>query len=338
MNAPAEAVLHKSMPAFHKVLLLYNPVAGNAHAAHTRKLLSAAQVFRDAGVEVELEATRAQGEGGRQAKDALARGFDAIFACGGDGTVFDVLQGMVHGPEQVALGVLPLGTANVLATDLGLPGDIKAAARVTLGYAPRRIAAGQLRWNRTPDQQEGRTTYFSVAAGLGVHAELIYGATALLKQHGGFAAYYIAGLSLLVSHDFTPFSAEITLPDGSRRREELLELVGMRVSSFGKWLSRWRPGGALDHDYLQLITLKPSRRLAMIRYVISAIFRGAGPDSKSRSARVEFVRALCVRFRVIDTSPTARLRAQADGELLNGMPVEMSIVPRALTLLMPPSR
>jgi diacylglycerol kinase family enzyme len=173
---------------------------------------------------------------------------------------------------------------------------------------------------------------------LGVHAELIYGATALLKQHGGFAAYYIAGLSLLVSHDFTPFSAEITLPDGSRRREELLELVGMRVSSFGKWLSRWRPGGALDHDYLQLITLKPSRRLAMIRYVISAIFRGAGPDSKSRSARVEFVRALCVRFRVIDTSPTARLRAQADGELLNGMPGEMSIVPRALTLLMPPSR
>jgi len=165
MNAPAEAVLHKSMPAFHKVLLLYNPVAGNAHAAHTRKLLSAAQVFCDAGVEVELEATRAQGEGGRQAKDALARGFDAIFACGGDGTVFDVLQGMVHGPEQVALGVLPLGTANVLATDLGLPGDIKAAARVTLGYAPRRIAAGQLRWNRTPDQQEGRTTYFSVAAG-----------------------------------------------------------------------------------------------------------------------------------------------------------------------------
>jgi len=78
--------------------------------------------------------------------------------------------------------------------------------------------------------------------------------------------------------------------------------------------------------------------LAMIRYVISAIFRGAGPDSKSRSARVEFVRALCVRFRVIDTSPTARLRAQADGELLNGMPGEMSIVPRALTLLMPPSR
>jgi diacylglycerol kinase family enzyme len=231
-----------------------------------------------------------------------------------------------------------LGTANVLATDLGLPGDIKAAAWVTLGYAPRRIAAGQLRWNRTPDQQEERSTYFSVAAGVGVHAELIYDATALLKQHGGFAAYYIAGLALLVSHDFTPFSAEITLPDGSRRREELFEIVGMRVSSFGKWLSRWRPGGALDQDYLQLITLKPSRRLAMFRYMISAIFRGAGPESKSGSARVEFVRAQCVRFRVIDTSPKARLRAQADGEVLNGMPLEMSIVPHALTLLMPPSR
>ena len=325
------------MPAFHKVLLLYNPVAGRDHAARMRELLSAAQVFRDAGVEVELEPTLAKGEGGRQAKDALNRGFDVIFACGGDGTVFDVLQGMVHGPEQVALGVLPLGTANVLATDLGLPDDIKAAARATLAYAPRRIAAGQLRWNRAPDEQAERTIYFSVAAGIGAHAELIYDATTLLKQHGGFAAYYIAGISSLISHNFTAFSAEITLPDGSRRREEVLELVGMRVSSFGKWLSRWRPGGALEHDYLQLITLKPSSRLAMFRYVISAIFRGAGPDSQSRSARVEFVRALCVRFRLIDTGPTARLRAQADGEVLAGMPVEMSIVPRALTLLMPPS-
>ena len=325
------------MPAFHKVLLLYNPVAGRDHSTRKREMLSAAQVFRDAGIEVELEPTRAKGEGGRQAKAALDRDFDAIFACGGDGTVFDVLQGMVHGPEHVALGVLPLGTANVLATDLGLPGDIKAAARVALGYVPRRIAAGQLRWNRTPDQEEARTTYFSVAAGVGVHAELIYNATARFKRHGGFAAYYLAGLSLLVSHNFTPFSAEITLPNGSQRREVLLELVGMRVSSFGRWLSRWRPGGALVHDYLQLITLKPSHRLAMFRYVISAIFRGAGPESKSHSARVEFVRALCVRFRAIDTSPTAHLRAQADGEVLSGMPVEMSIVPRALTLLMPPS-
>ncbi len=181
-------------------------------------------------------------------------------------------------------------------------------------------------------------TYFSVAAGVGVHAELIYGATALRKQRGGFAAYYIAGLSLLMAHQFTPFPVEITLPDGSRRQEELLELVAMRVSSFGKWLSRWRPGGALDHDYLQLITLKPSSRLAMIRYVISAIFRGANPGSKSRSARIEFVRARCVRFRAIDTRLAARLRAQADGEVLNSVPVEMSIVPQALTLMMPPRR
>ena len=54
--------------------------------------------------------------------------------------------------------------------------------------------------------------YFSVAAGVGVHAELIYNATGLLKRRGGFAAYYLAGLSLLVSHNFTPFSAERIAP------------------------------------------------------------------------------------------------------------------------------
>ena len=201
--APRRSRLNRCQPST-RFYCSTTRLPGDDHAARTRELLSAAQVFRDAGVEVELEPTLAKGEGGRQAKAALARGFDAIFACGGDGTVFDVLQGMVHGPEHVALGVLPLGTANVLATDLGLPGDIKAAARATLGLRAaahsRRTDALELECRIS---RKSGTIYFSVAAGIGAHAELIYDATTLLKQRGGFAAYYIAGLSLLVSHDFT---------------------------------------------------------------------------------------------------------------------------------------
>jgi diacylglycerol kinase family enzyme len=260
----------------------------------------------------------------------MARGFDAIFACGGDGTVYDVLQGMVHGPEQVALGVLPLGTANVLANDLGLPMDVQAAARAVLSYAPRRVAAGQLGW------PGGQPTYFSVAAGIGAHAGLIYDASARSKQHGGFATYYIAGFSRIFLHQFVPFAVEIVLPDGSVRCEQVLEVVSMRVRSFGKWLSRWRPGGALDRDYLQLVTVKPCSRWALFRYAVSAIVRGAAPDSAGQPPTVEFTRALCVRCRALAGVSTAGIRAQADGEVLNGMPAEIAIVPRALTLLMPP--
>lgn len=318
------------MPSFSKALLLYNPMAGRAHSRQESALLAAAQVFRAAGVEVELEATRAPGEGGRQAQAAIARGFDAIFACGGDGTVYDVLQGMVHGPEHVALGVLPLGTANVLANDLGLPTEVRAAAHAALSHVPRRLAAGQLGW------PSGQPTYFSVAAGIGAHAGLIYDASARRKQHGGFATYYIAGFSRLFLHQFVPFAVDIVLPDGSVRSEQVLEVVAMRVSSFGKWLSRWRPGGALDRDYLQLITVKPCSRWAMFRYAVSAIVRGTATESVRRSARVEFTRALSVRCRPLAGVSTAHIRAQADGEVLHGLPAEIAIVPHALTLLMPP--
>ena len=318
------------MPSFRKALLLYNPKAGGSHRMQESSLQGVAAIFRTAGVEVELEPTRAPGAGGQQAKEGMARGFDAIFACGGDGTVYDVLQSMVHGPETVALGVLPLGTANVLASDLGLPNDLPAAARAVLDYAPRRVAAGKLVW------AAGQPTYFSVAAGIGAHAGLIYDATARSKQHGGFATYYVAGFARLFLHDFVPFTAEITLPDGEVRREEVLEVVAMRVSSFGKWLSRWRPGGALDCDHLQLVTLKPCSRLAMFRYALYALARGEVPESVSRAANVAFIRAVRVRCRAMAGTAMVRIRAQADGEVLDGIPAEIAIVPKALTLLMPP--
>lgn len=322
------------MPSFRKALFLYNPVAGRAQSATARLLERAAEVFRAAAVEVTLEPTRNKGEAGRQAQEAIARGFDAIMACGGDGTVYDVLQGLVHAPEHVALGILPLGTANVLAHDLGLKDDVVAAARALLGYVPRRIAVGQLRWC-DPVLGGEQIRFFSVAAGVGVHAQLIYNASARHKRRGGFSVYYLAGFKLLFLHEFIPFRARITLLDGSVRSEEVLEVVAMRVSSFGKWLRRWRPGGALDRDHLQVITLKPSSRWAMFSYVLSALFRGTEADVQSRSARIEFVRAAHVRCEPLDNGPS-RIRAQADGEVLGGMPFEISIIPHALTLLMPP--
>lgn len=313
------------MPAFRKALLLYNPLAGGG--AGERAIAAASRIFRDAGVEVELEATRGRGEAGRQACEAVPRGFDAIFACGGDGTVYEVLQGMVHTPAEVALGVLPLGTANVLAADLGLPDRLEAAARSVLDYLPRRIATGRLSWeNRAP-------RYFEVAAGIGGHAELIYHA-ARGKRNGGFVAYYVSGMSQLFSHNFVPLSAEITLPDGSICHKEVLELVAMRVSSFGHWLRRWRPGGGLDRDYLQLITLKPCSRWKLFRYVVSAVVSGASPERVSCVPEVEFTSVLSVRCRPLES---AKVRAQADGEVLESVPSEIAIVPQSLTLLMPPT-
>jgi len=319
------------MPSFRKALLLYNPVSGAG--AGLRAVERAAEVFRSAGMEVHLEATRSPGSGGAQARTAVDAGYDAVFACGGDGTVFDVLQGVAG--TDATLGIIPLGTGNVLATDLGLPRSAEAAARALLHYESRRVAVGRISYNNGADSR-----FFTVAAGAGVHAELVYNASAQAKRHGGKAAYFLSGFDLLFRHDFVPFEVEITMDDGSTRRDEVLELVAMRVRSFGGALKRWRPGGSLLKPSMQLVLLRRSSRSAMVRYVMGTLLGTAHrKDGSSRSADVEFLSATRVMCRPRAENGHGMFRqisAQADGEMLGSIPAEFTLVPDGLRLLMPP--
>src|ERR1043166_3622380 len=97
-------------PLFKRAALLYNPSSGRQHSLRLQKVESAADVLRAANIEATLIPTRAAGSAGVQAEEAIASGHDAIFACGGDGTVLDVLQGIATKHADIPLGVVPLGT------------------------------------------------------------------------------------------------------------------------------------------------------------------------------------------------------------------------------------
>src|SRR6266568_9371346 len=104
-----------------RVALIYNPASGqysSRRAAVVRKLLS---VLRKSGIEAEALETHAPGSAKSLALAAIRQGYDTILACGGDGTVHETLQPLVG--TDVALGVVPLGTANALAQNLGLGRD-----------------------------------------------------------------------------------------------------------------------------------------------------------------------------------------------------------------------
>src|ERR1700736_1413510 len=102
-----------------KAALFYNPLSGRRRERRLADVRAAWAVLHQAGVEAIAEPTRGQADAGEQARRAIADGCDTVFACGGDGTAHDVLQGLVG--SQTALGIIPLGTANALAHDLGLP-------------------------------------------------------------------------------------------------------------------------------------------------------------------------------------------------------------------------
>jgi YegS/Rv2252/BmrU family lipid kinase len=314
------------MPAFHKALLLFNPVAGSHLERRVSTVRRIAEIFGRAGVEVHIDATRERGSAGEQARAAIADGCDAVFACGGDGTVFEVLQGVAE--STAMMGVIPLGTGNVLAHDLGLSGNPERAAAQLLNFTPHTISLGRI-------HSMGRSRFFTVAAGVGVHAELIYRANARAKQRGGYLAYYSQGIKLLFRHPFVSFPVEITTNDGSVVETTALEMVAMRVRSFGGPLRHWRPGSSLLSPELRLVLLRNASRAHIARYAMQALTGIASYDElETAGADFSFVFAKSVRCFVPEVR-AAELRVQADGELLGPAPVDLSIVPDALRMLIP---
>jgi len=314
------------MPVFHKALLLFNPVSGAHLEARAATMRRIAATFRSAGVEAVVEATLARDSAGRQARAAISAGCDAVFACGGDGTVFEVLQGVAE--STAMMGVIPLGTGNVLANDLGLAATPERTAAQILGFVPQRISLGRI-------LSAGRSRFFTVAAGVGVHAELLYRASARLKQRGGYLAYYSHGVRLLFRHAFVPFPLEITTSEGESIQTTALELVAMRVRSFGGPLRHWRPGSSLLSPDLRLVLLRNPSRAHMLRYSLRALTGIAPYDGLDKAdADLSFVSARSVRCSAPGVG-ASQLRVQADGELLGPTPTEISIIPNALTLLIP---
>jgi YegS/Rv2252/BmrU family lipid kinase len=315
------------MPAFHKALLLFNPVSGTNQESRTATMLRIAEIFERAGVEVLIEATHARGSAGDQARAAISASCDAVFACGGDGTVFEALQGVAE--SAAMMGVIPLGTGNVLAHDLGLASRPERAAAQILGFVPHAISLGRIR-------TEGRSGFFTAAAGVGVHAELIYRANARAKQRGGFLAYYLHGAKLLFRHAFVPFPVEITTSEGKIIQTTTLELVAMRVRSFGGPLRNWRPGSSLLSPDLRLVLLRNASRVHMLRYSLQALAGIAPYEGLDKpDADLSFVSAQAVNC-FAPSVGSEQLRVQADGEILGPMPAQISIIPKALTLLIPP--
>ena len=168
-----------------KAVLLYNEKSGGGRINRHPELKRGLQLLRDAGVEASLRVTESSDDAGEQARRAVLEGADAVLACGGDGTIHDVLQGLAG--TRVALGVVPIGTANALAHDLGVPLDPVQAIRAALDADHKRVAAGLVEFTGFDGRTQKR--YFTVAVGIGVDAHLFYKLHHGVKQRLGMSAY-----------------------------------------------------------------------------------------------------------------------------------------------------
>jgi diacylglycerol kinase (ATP) len=323
-----------------RIALIYNPLSGSRHERHGPLISAVSAIFESAGHQVTLLPTEQAAHATALAVQ-VAASHELILSAGGDGTAHEILQALVDTQSRCALGVLPFGTGNVLAGDLALSRDPLAAARTLLTYKPRRISAGKIEFIDASGNNASR--YFTVAAGIGAHALLIYAASADAKRRGGIFTYYYTGFVSLFTHPFAPMRVVIRKPGGEIIERTAVEAVAMRVSSFGGLLKNWRPGGALISEELRVILLTRAHRGELFRYSLAAF---AGHTSESAGIQFHSATHLTCEALADDSLPRSRevgdasstrdfLHTQADGEILGTAPITMSIVPDAFTLLMP---
>ena len=310
-----------------KALLLYNPHSGS-NDGHLKAVQRVAAVLRDAGVETSIAATLSSAEAGNQAKGAIAQGCDTIFVCGGDGTIQDVAQGLVG--ESAALALIPLGTANVLAHDLGIPSDPAQAAQAALGSVALRVSVGHVACCSVEGAPVSR--YFLSVAGVGLDGYLFHKIEQTLvggKKTLGFVAYLLQALQIWWSYPMRWFMVTITATAGDAGNipEPATQLLAVRIRDFGNVLRRLAPEASLLRHDFRAVLFRTSSRWRYLLYVLRGVF-GVGYEV----AEIELSDATKLRC---DAPADGLVCIQADGDLLGLLPAEISVVPDALTLLVP---
>jgi YegS/Rv2252/BmrU family lipid kinase len=309
-----------------RVALIYNPASGQHSPGRSTAIDKALAVLHQAGIEIEALETNAPGSAGELAEAAMRRGCDTVLACGGDGTVHEILQSLVG--TTVALGVVPLGTANALAANLGLGTSPAKAVRKLLSAVPMRISVGLISYLDSSGEPASR--YFTVAAGVGADALFLSRLDPSLKRRLGYVLYVFEAFRLWATYSFPLFQAAFIERNSSIPRvEEVSQLLAVRIRDFGGVLHNLAPGATLHRDGLRLVAFKTRSRLSYFRFLIAAMF-----GRQTFSHEIELRDAVSVECRPCNGS-SPRVFAEADGELLGDLPVRIEIVPQAVTLLIP---
>jgi diacylglycerol kinase (ATP) len=308
------------MQELHNALLIHNPNAGGGGNARRAKLDEARRILEAGGIRADLAETTGPGDATEIARSAGSEGRQLVIACGGDGTINEVVNGLA-GPSnghRVPLALLPAGTANVLAKELNLSWDIPTAAEQLARGEVRDVALGLA----TPLLHPEKARYFLSVAGAGPDGRITYAVDLELKARLGILAYWFQGISEVFKYKFQHFRA--TSEGGSR--DVSLVIVG-RTKHYGGPF-KITTNADLFEDQFEFLGLTSQSGLRYLTYLPQLWF-----GDLRKQEGVHFWKSDRLVCEPIDSDPPTY--AQVDGEPLSRLPVEFRIVPRALRLLVP---
>lgn len=288
------------------MLIVFNPTAGRRHRRTVRAVLD---TLVSMGTPVELAETQHAGHATEIAREAAARGIRLVVAAGGDGTIAEVVNGLSG--SDCSLGIIPTGTANVLAHELALPfAPAPAAALLTCGHT-RPI------WPGVIEQTAGRRLFVQMV-GAGFDAEVVHQTKPWLKKALGGSAYVLQGLREALPYPYSPIRVRLDDVETSTR-----SVVVCKGRYYGGRFTL-APGAS------------PLRRGFTV-----ALFDRGGPlaaltagaalslNRLSRLPGLRFVRAARVEI------SGDHIAAQSDGDIAGEAPLSIRDAPASINVLMP---
>jgi diacylglycerol kinase (ATP) len=279
-----------------------------------KSLSTAAEILREAGHDTWLVPTQGPGTAGAIARRSIADGAELILAAGGDGTINEIAAGVAF--SDVPLGILPAGTANVLANEMGIGSSIERAATELPACVPTRVSMGRLQCANGAE----RTRLFLLMAGIGLDAKIVYNLSLPLKARFGKLAYWVGGFSL-VGRELDEFEV---LVDG--RRVNCSFALISKVRNYGGDLEIAQNISLLD-DRFEVVLFEGRSSYRFLGYLARVALR-----KLSGVSGISLIRATQV---CMPGTTDRRVYIQVDGEYAGHIPASVEIVPDALTLLVP---
>ena len=291
-----------------KVHVIINPASGRPKPV----LHILNSVFKQAEVDWDISLTKARGDAERFARQAVVDGADIVAANGGDGTVMEVAQGLLGSP--VPLAILPGGSANLMAVELGIPKDLKKATEIAVDpdSATRQVDVGLVGEN-----------YFLLRVGMGFEARKVAYADRSLKNRIGVLAYTVASVKSV--KDTKSARYHITL-DGVQVETDGVTCLIDNAGNMG--IQGFQPAKDIrvDDGLLDVLVLG-SKGLANLISSGSALL-----DTDKRELLVEHWQARQISIVVDPPQPV-----QVDGEMVGDTPVSAEVLPGALKVIVPKS-
>ena len=292
-----------------RILLITNPAAARTRQAVTNTVHS---VLKREGWSVDVVETTGHGDAARVARAGADDKVDAVAIYGGDGTIMQAVAGLAG--SNIPVGLIPGGTGNVLASNLGLPRNPAHAALVIAHGRPRTIDLGRFE-NRDGAQ------YFSVACGSGFDAELMARTSGTAKRQWGFAAYVVHGYKLVLEAAPVPYRVSV---DGEVFDVEATAVIVANCRQFIPPILNLAPGIELDDGQLDVVVIKAR-----------GLWQSAGVIWRMLKQQVDGVAIRRFRGRDVKVEAHPERLVQLDGEIGGHTPFSATIVEGGLSVLVP---